>query len=259
MSSVMSAWCVAPLSRPVYSGSSPLDAVSYSEVRMGTILSENEIMLQSLPRPDFLRLLIFRPSKFDQRAALGQVALALGCQKPAHIGEYLFLDAIAVMLTSMLAATGLELKPAADAVREHWKAWLDLVTKTEREPLPENSELFFAVATMFDRSHRVEVGETREIAAALGEANEALHTVGFVSIHRVLHQLRINAEIAKPEIVLPERFTIAGGEPGFQAWWADIDAYRERAGARAEAKAKTKAKGQRAARTLARKRPLVKV
>jgi hypothetical protein len=222
---------------------------------MSAILSEDEVtckMLPATPRTDFLRLLIYGSSKFDQRTALGQVALALGCEKPAHAGWYLYLDAIAVMLTSMLKATGLELKPAADAVREHWKAWLDLVTKAEREPLPENSELFFAVATMFDGSPRVEVGETQEILAALRRANQDLHTVYFASIHRVLHQLRVNAQLAKPKIALPERFTIAEGEPGHDAWWADIEAYRERAGARAEAKAK----GRRQARARARKQLL---
>jgi hypothetical protein len=199
-------------------------------------------MLPALPRPDFLRLLIFGSSRFDQRTALGQVALALGCEKPAHAGWYLFLDALAVMLTSMLTAYGLELKPAADAVRKHWKAWLDLVTRAEREPLPENSELFFAVATMFDGSYRVEVGKTQEILAALRGANQSLHTVHFMSIHRVLHQLRTNAQLAKPKIVLPERFTIAEGEPGHEAWWADIAAYQERAGSRFKAKVKQRSR-----------------
>jgi hypothetical protein len=161
------------------------------------------------------------------------------------------LDAIAVMLTSMLHATGIDLKPAADAVREHWEAWLELASRAERAPLPENSELFFAVATMFDRSHAVAVGETQEITAALGKANRSLHAVGFVSIHRVLHQLRVNAEMAKPKIALPERFTVARGEPGHQAWLADIAAHQVRAGARFRARAK--AKGQRPARAPARK------
>src|SRR6516165_10289634 len=103
-------------------------------------------VLPALPRTDFLRLLIFGSSRFDQRTALGQVALALGCENPAHAGWYLYLDGIAVMLTSMLNATGIDLKPAADAVREHWEAWLELASRAERAPLPENSELFFAVA-----------------------------------------------------------------------------------------------------------------
>lgn len=220
-------------------------------------------MLPSLPRPDFLRLLMYGSSRFDQRAALGQVALALGCQKSAHIGEYLYLDAVAVMLTSMLAATGLELKPAADAVREYWQEWLKLVTRAEREPIfgsggeQVRSELFFAVATMFDGTHRVEVGETREITEAFGKANQPLHTVGFVSIYRVLSQLRRNADLAKPKIVVPEKLTMARGEPGHQAFWADIAAYQERAGARFQAKAK--AKGQRPMRAPARNRPLLKV
>jgi hypothetical protein len=158
------------------------------------------------------------------------------------------------MLTSMLKATGLELKPAADAVREHWQEWLELVRRAERRRIfgsggeQVRSELFFAVATMFDGTHRVEVGETQEITEAFGKANQPLHTVGFVSIYRVLSQLRRNAELAKPKIVLPEKFTVARGEPGHDAWLADIAAYQERAEAR------LKAKGQRPARAPARKR-----
>jgi hypothetical protein len=107
------------------------------------------------------------------------------------------------------------------------------------------SELFFAVATMFDGTHRVEVGETQEITEAFGKANQPLHTVGFVSIYRVLSQLRRNAELAKPKIALPEKFTVAPGEPGHDAWLADITANQERAGARLKAKAKAKGRRKR--------------
>jgi hypothetical protein len=36
--------------------------------------------------------------------ATGEAAFALGCHKPAHIGEYLVLDAFAMILASMLNA-----------------------------------------------------------------------------------------------------------------------------------------------------------
>jgi hypothetical protein len=71
-------------------------------------------------------------------------------------------------------------------------------------------------------------------------------------VHGLLRQLRKNAQLAKPKIVLPERFTIADNEPGYENWWAEIRAYQERAEARLKARAK--AKGRRAARAPARKR-----
>jgi hypothetical protein len=120
------------------------------------------------------------------------------------------------------------------------------VTRAEREPLPENRELFFAVATMSDGSHRVEVGTSGEIFDALSKAEQSLHVVGFVSIHRVLHQLRVNAQLAKPKIALPERFTIAPRDPGYENWRREIAAHQERAEARFQAKAKAKAKPARA-------------
>jgi len=49
---------------------------------------------------------------------VGEAAFALGVERPAHIGEYLLLDAVAMILASMINRfTGLELKRAADIVR----------------------------------------------------------------------------------------------------------------------------------------------
>src|SRR5215831_13493568 len=109
---------------------------------------------------------------------------------------------------------------------------------------------------MADMTHRVVVGDKQETAAALGRVDQAPHNLGFVSIHGVLQQLRVNARLAKPKIVLPERFTVAPNEPGYKDWCGEIDTYRGRAEARfkAKTKAKAKAKGQRPARALARNR-----
>jgi hypothetical protein len=163
------------------------------------------------------------------------------------IDAYLVLDAVAMLLVSMLNRLGVELRPAADAVREHWEGWLGLVTRAERAPLPDNAELFFCVAGVLSLdsglvSDRVEMGEHHKIAAAF--AGESIYRPAFVSMHRVLHQLRINAQHAN--VALPDRLTIARGEPGYKNWRREIDAYR----ARAEAKTK----GRRAARAPARKR-----
>jgi hypothetical protein len=47
--------------------------------------------------------------------ATGEAAFALGCRKPAHTGEYLVLDAFAMILASMLNCfCGLTLKETAN-------------------------------------------------------------------------------------------------------------------------------------------------
>ena len=163
----------------------------------------------------------------------GEAAFALGCSKPAHIGEYLVLDAVAMILASMINCfTGLELRRAADEVRSAWNEWLKLLTKAERFAAPKHAEQFVCVAwTSLDRSlpPRIVMGDAAEIAKAL--SGQTVAAPCFISMHFLLRCLRGNAQRAN--IALPEKLTIARGEPGFKQWRADIDAYREAAGARA--------------------------
>ena len=208
-------------------------------------------MLEALPRGDFLALVGMKSPTLDQRVLTGEAAFAFGCQKPAHAGEYLALDAAAMLLSSMLnRLAGLELKAAADEVREHWNGWLTLLTKAERFPKPNHPEQFFAVAwlSLEPRRYRVMLGEAHEIAAEL--AGESVYTCNFVSIHLLLRLLRNNARRAN--IALPERLTVADRDGGYENWLREIDAHRERAAARLKAKAKTK--GRRPAPAPARKR-----
>jgi hypothetical protein len=69
--------------------------------------------------------------------------------------------------------------------------------------------------------------DAAEIAKALRGQTVALC---FVSMHFLLRCLRANAKMAG--ITLPQRLTIARGEPGFKEWRCEIDAYRASAGAR---------------------------
>jgi hypothetical protein len=133
--------------------------------------------------------------------------------------------------------TGLQLRQAAEVVREQWDGWLTLVTKAERwaEQHPGIDPLLcIAIAWLSfeegqsQRRYRVLLGDHHEIDRAL--AGESIYTVNFVSIARVLHALRDNARLA--DFTLPERLTIAPGEPGFEQWQEEIRAYQERAGAR---------------------------
>jgi hypothetical protein len=215
-------------------------------------------MLPFLPRDEFLRLLILKSTTLDQRVLMGQAAFAFGCRNPAHTNEYLVLHAVAMMLVSMLNAHGLKLEDAADVVLQFWEEWLTLVTKAEREEQPP---LFFAVSVpspgpggSYDSSlpRRVAFGNANQIVEALYRPDKP-DGVAMTPVHGLLQQLRINANLAKPKIVLPERFTTAPDEPGYENWRAEIRAYQQRAGARFWAKAKTK---RRAAWSSARKRRL---
>jgi|SRR6516165_1125343 hypothetical protein len=222
-------------------------------------------MLETLSRDEFLQLVALKSDAFDQRQLMGQTAFAFGCRKPAHVGEYLLLDGLAMGLVGMLNAQGLKLEDAADVVLRFWKEWLTLVAKAEREEQPP---LFFAVAVQspgpggtYDSSlpRRVAFGNANQIVETLYRADES-YGVAMIPVHGLLRQLRKNAKLAKPKIVLPERFTIADDEPGYENWWAEIRAYRERAEARFQAKTKkAKAKGRRAARAPARIKPLMTV
>jgi len=69
----------------------------------------------SSPGDQFLALVGVRSATLNQREATGEAAFALGCHKPAHIGEYLVLDAFAMILASMLNCfCGLTLKETAN-------------------------------------------------------------------------------------------------------------------------------------------------
>jgi hypothetical protein len=195
-------------------------------------------MLADVPRETFLALCRIRSSTLDQRTRVHEAALALGCERTARVGWYLLLDCVAMILASVLNHfTGLQLRQAADVVREQWKGWLELVTKAERwhEKYPTTDPMLcIAIAWLSfeegqsQRRYRVLLGDHHEIDRAL--AGESIYTVNFVSIARVLHALRDNARLA--DFTLPARLTVAEGEPGYDNWRDEIRAYQERAGAR---------------------------
>ena len=62
-----------------------------------------------------------------------------------------------------------------------------------------------------------------------------------VSIQRVLHALRTNAENSKPRIELPTRLTVQPDDPNHAQWRAEIAAYQKLAHARFKVKTKKKA------------------
>jgi hypothetical protein len=175
-----------------------------------------------------------KPSTLDQRLFTGEAAFALGCHKPAHTGEYFVLDAVAMILASMLNRfAGLQLKEAADIVCSTWNDWLTLLIRAESFP---HVEQFVCVArTSLDRSEpaHIAMGEAADIAKVCPPSETA---PCLIPMQLLLRCLRGNA--AKAGIDLPERLTVdPDDKPAYAKWRDEIDAYREAAGARV-AKAK---------------------
>ena len=128
---------------------------------------------------------------------------------------------------------GLALREAADVVRQTWDDWLTLLIRAESAP---HIEQFVCVAwTSLDRSTppHIAMGEAADIGKVLpaGEAAPCM-----IPIDLLLCCLRENARRAGIE--LPKRLTVdPNDKAAYAKWRADIDAYREAAGARV---AKTK-------------------
>jgi hypothetical protein len=186
-------------------------------------------MLDTRSRSEFLALIGTRSATWDQRMKpeVGEAALALGCRKPAHIGEYLLLDACAALLASMLNRAGLELRVAAEIVRQRWDDWLTLLIRVEHF----HAEQFVCVAwPSADRSTppHIVMGDSDYISKICPPSETAQY---MISMSFLLRCLRGNA--AKAGIQLPERLTAdPNDKPAYKKWRDEIDAYREAAGAR---------------------------
>jgi hypothetical protein len=72
--------------------------------------------------------------------------------------------------------------------------------------------------------------ENRLNMAAEVAAGEAPYGFNFITIARVRHQFKVNAEHAG--IAIPERLTVADDEPGYKEWRKKIRDYQDAAGAR---------------------------
>jgi hypothetical protein len=226
-------------------------------------------MLQDrmLGRDEFLRLLQMRGTTLDWRLFKGEISLAFGCRINAVFNEYLPLDAVAVMLTSMLSreldggSRGLRI--AAAVVRETWDLWLKLVMAAEsdarlykNEPLPANEQQYLVLGLKEGAPPKVVAGlmaapPPPRPAGRSGDQGDRQQPdclsqladyplIRGISIQAVLRQLRANARIYKVD--LPDRLT----DPDFPKWCEEIAAYQKLANMRF--KAKTKAKRAKARR-----------
>jgi len=159
-----------------------------------------------LSRTEFLALIGTRSVTWDQRMKpeVGEAALAFGCRKPAHVGEYPALHAVAAILASMMNHfTGLELKRAADIVRHTWDDWLTLVIRAESFP---HIEQYVCIAWLSsDRADppHVAMGTIEEVAKVCPPSESPL---SLISINLLLRRLRENARRAG--IDLPKRLTV---------------------------------------------------
>jgi len=191
-------------------------------------------------REEFLRLLQITGPTLDKRAFKREIAFAFGCEINAHMNEYLLMDAVAIMLTSMLSV-GIGMKDAATVVREHWEEWLRLVQSSERDPgtiVPPTDQLYILAGKTQDGRLIVGTGTMGEAMSKLGGGTYVDPFPFGVSIHRVLHQLRTNARNYKIDI--PARFAVQTDDSNYVQWRAEITAYQKLAHARFNAKTKAK-------------------
>jgi hypothetical protein len=169
-----------------------------------------------------------KDTTLDQRIFTTEAALALGVVRPPERSVHLLLDGYAMIMGSMLnCLCGLELKQAAHEVREHWKTWLQLLTQVERSPHPHDPGLFIGVAWRDIGQYEIMLGERNAIEKRIG--NRPI-VANFLSLKHIRRRLKANAEEA--DITLPKRLTVAEGEPRFEQWWGEIDAYRKAASER---------------------------
>jgi hypothetical protein len=185
-----------------------------------------------LSRTDFLALIGTRSVTWDQRMKpeVGEAALAFGCSKPAHVGEYPVLHAVAAILASMMNHfTGLELKRSVEIVRRTWDGWLTLLIRAESFP---HIDQYVCIAwTSLDRTEtpHVAMGTIEEVGETCPPSESPLC---MIPINLLLQRLRNNARQAG--IDLPARLTVdpEKDKRAYKKWRDEIDAYREAAGAR---------------------------
>jgi hypothetical protein len=200
-------------------------------------------MLQAriLSRDEFLRLLQMKSATLDQRVYKHELTFSLGCTRPAHTGEYLLLDVVAVLLISMLNRLAkVEMKTAAEMVLKHWYGWLVGVAQAEHE-MDESlrDQTYFAVGTDFNGKGFAAVGKMKEAVAMLESSGPHERGLYMLPLHLVLRVLRDNARIAK--IDLPKFLTPEPDTPEFEKFLESIHEYQRLAGAKFKAKAKAKA------------------
>jgi hypothetical protein len=91
------------------------------------------IQTKNFGRDVFLLTLGIESGAWDQRAYRGEVALGFGLARPGHVNSYGEFDLVAGTLTVLITHfVKIDMKQAAQLVRDHWLAWLQGVARAER-------------------------------------------------------------------------------------------------------------------------------
>jgi hypothetical protein len=204
-------------------------------------------------RGEFIRLCGIKSNTFNQRAFQDENALAWGRRKPLHKGEYTPLDAIGMLLTSMVSYyVRIDMRTSSSIVVKYWREWLKGVAAAEREmnaPRPEQS--FVVIGASFKDSKRREredfipsritVGFGRGRAAAIEvaelEAKREHDTLFCLAMQDVIKALRANSQLSK--VPLPDM--LCPGPPESDAFEQWVKATTDHMSATDRAKSRAKA------------------
>jgi len=164
---------------------------------------------------------------WHQRQHRGEVALAFGMERPVFANEFGELDVFAVGLTWLIVILAkVDMKEAAELVREYWREWLEGLAFAERLK-PSTTYLdgiCFVVAT--------DVSEQRIVAVEVGPCKDLIERLGSrglvpnaIPLDLAARKVKAMAKLAGHK--LPKYFTRDPKSDEFKQWIAEIEHYRE--------------------------------
>jgi hypothetical protein len=198
------------------------------------------IQAMSFGRDMFLGVFGIENSAWTQRSYRGEVALGFGLARPGHVNSYGEIDVFAMALTVFIALhVKIDMKQAAELVRDSWLAWLEGLARTERlkRSAVYSEGICFVVAANADKTKiEVAVGPCQKTMDEIGRPDMVLTPI---PIDLVVRWVRIGAK--KAGLSLPKQLT--PGLPDsdeFKKWIAEIEAYRKFASMRGSGRKKAK-------------------
>jgi hypothetical protein len=185
------------------------------------------IQAMNFPRGVLLDVFGIEGNAWHQRQHRGEVALAFGLAKPVFANEFGELDVFAVGLTLLIVILAkVDMKEAAELVREYWREWLEGLAVAERlKPSTYLDGIGFVAAT--------DVNERKIVAVEVGPCKEVMEHLGGEDvvpngIPLELAARRVRAMAKQAGHSLPRYFT--PGDPQsdeFKQWLAEIERYRQ--------------------------------
>jgi hypothetical protein len=165
------------------------------------------------------------------------LVFSFGLTRPVHVGEYLWTDAVAVLLISMLKRLArVEMKRGAAMIRTHWHEWLIALSRAERQmDAAPIKQTYFAVGTDYDGKQIAAFGTPKEANATLEARGGPYASLYYMSLQRVIRTLRENAKQARLD--WPEFLTPDPASAEFDKFLERIRNYQQRGRAKAKKKA----------------------